>query len=84
MILHDEIAALRHVIARREAERDALRASGRQEKYLAAFCDLESLELRLEQLRQEGLRTSMQNDLDYPRAPLFAPGASTPSVPRIA
>lgn len=76
MILHDEIAALRLVIARRETERDALRASGRQEKHHAAFCDLESLELRLERLRQEGLRTSMKNDQDYPRAPLFAPGVN--------
>ncbi len=80
MILHDEIAALRHVIARREAERDALRASGQQEKYLAAFCDLESLELRLEQLRQEGLRTSMRDDQDYPRAPLFAPGVNRAAI----
>lgn len=67
-------------IARRETERDALRASGRQEKYLAAFCDLESLELRLEQLRQEGLRTSMKNDQDYPRAPLFAPGVNRAAI----
>jgi len=58
MILHDEIAALRACIAKRETERAAMRASGRQERYLAAFCDLETLEHQLERLRQEGLRTS--------------------------
>lgn len=76
MILHDEIAALRAVIAKRETERAALRASGRQEKYLAAYRVVDSLEQRLEQLRQEGLRTSMRDDQDYPRAPLFAPGVN--------
>ena len=73
MILHDEIATLRAVIARREAERDAMRASGRQEKYLAAYRVVDSLEQRLEQLRQEGLRNSRMNDA---RAPLYAPGVS--------
>lgn len=74
MILHDEIAALRARIARRETERDAMRASGRQEKYLAA-CDVETLELQLERLRQEGLRTTMKNDA---RAPVSAPGRTRP------
>jgi hypothetical protein len=77
MILHDEIATLRAVIAKREAERDAMRASGRQEKYLAAYCDLEALELRLEQLRQEGLRNSMKTDA---RAPLYAPGVKRAAI----
>jgi hypothetical protein len=73
MLLHDEIAALRARIAKRETERDAMRASGRQEKYLAAFCVVESLERQLEQLRQEGLRTSMKNQARYP---VSAPGAN--------
>lgn len=77
MILHDEIATLRAVIAKREAERDAMRASGRQEKYLAAYCDVETLELRLEQLRQEGLRNSMRNRA---RAPLYAPGVKRAAI----
>lgn len=68
MILHDEIALLRACIARRVTERDALRASGRQDRYLAAYCDLESLELQLEQLRRQG---AMEKDA---RAPLCAPG----------
>lgn len=80
MILHDEIALLRACIAKRETERAAMRASGRQEKYLAAFCVIESLELQLEQLRQQGLRNSMRDDLDYPRAPLFAPGVNRAAI----
>jgi hypothetical protein len=73
MILHDEIAALRARIARRETERDAMRASGRQEKYLAAFCVVESLERQLERLRQQGLGTSMKNHARYPAS---APGTN--------
>ena len=73
MILYDEIAALRACIAKRETERAALRASGRQEKSLAAFRDVKTLELQLEGLRQEGLRTYMKNNA---RAPLSAPGAN--------
>jgi len=72
MILHDEIATLRACIAKRETERAAMRASGRQEKHHAAFFDVETLELQLERLRQEGLRTFMKN---HARAPLSAPGA---------
>jgi hypothetical protein len=75
MILHDEIAALRTRIAKRETERDAMRATGRQEKYLAAFCDVETLELQLERLRQEGLRTTLKN---HARAPASAPGRTRP------
>ena len=61
MTLHDEIAALRARIAKAESVRDTWRASGRQEKYVEAWCAAEALELRLEQLRQEGLRASMKN-----------------------
>lgn len=77
MILHDEIAALRACIAKRQTERDAMRASGRQQKYLAAFCDVETLELQLERLRQEGLRTTMKN---HARAPLSAPGVTRAAI----
>lgn len=73
MILHDEIAALHACIAKRETERAALRASGRQEKHHAAFCDVETLELQLERLRRQGLRTSMKS---HARGPLSAPGAN--------
>jgi hypothetical protein len=73
MILHDEIASLRACIAKRETERAAIRASGRQEKHHAAFCDVDTLQLQLERLRQEGLRTFMKNRA---RAPLSAQGVS--------
>ena len=61
MTLHDEIAALRARIAKAKSTRDTSQASGSQEKYMEAYCAAETLELQLEQLRQQGLRASMKN-----------------------
>lgn len=57
MALKEEIAALRARIAKAQIERDTWRTSGMQEKYLEAYSLVEALELQLERLRQEGLRT---------------------------
>jgi hypothetical protein len=73
MMLRQEIVALRARIARAQAERDAWMAAGSQAKYMKAFCELESLELQLERLRQEGLRTSKKR---FARAPVSAPDAA--------
>jgi hypothetical protein len=58
MMLHEELAALRTRIARMQSERDTWQAAGRQAKSIAAYCGVEALELQLERLRQESLRTS--------------------------
>jgi len=55
MTFQDEIAAMQSRIARVRSERDTWRASGRQEKYLEAYCRVEALELELDRLRQRGL-----------------------------
>jgi hypothetical protein len=61
MTLRDEIAALRARISRALSDRDTWRASGSQEKYMEASCVAETLELQLEQMRQEGLRATARN-----------------------
>jgi hypothetical protein len=78
MMLRHEIVALRARIARTQSERDAWRAAGSQAKYMKTFCELESLELQLERLRQEGLRTSMKH---FARAPASAPDAPQSAKP---
>jgi hypothetical protein len=60
MRLHDQITDLRARIAKAESVRDTWRTSGNQEKYVQACCVAQTLELQLEQLRQEGLRASMK------------------------
>lgn len=69
MTLRDEIVALRDRIAKAESDRDAWRASGNQEKYIEGYGVVEALELRLEQLRREGLRASRK---DSARPPVCA------------
>ena len=61
MTLRDEIAALRARISRARSDRDSGRAAGRQDKYVAASCVAATLELQLEQMRQEGLRATRRN-----------------------
>jgi hypothetical protein len=78
MMLRQEIVALRARIARKQAERDTWRATGNQAKYMKAFCEVEALELQLERLRQEGLRTSMKH---FARAPVSAPDAPQSAKP---
>jgi hypothetical protein len=74
MTFRDEIAALKSRIAQIQSERDTWRASGRQEKYLEAYCTLEALELDLEGLRQRGLNRLRQADLNrLPSAPRIEP-----------
>jgi hypothetical protein len=68
MMLREELAALRTRIARAQSERDTWRTAGRQAKYIEAYCAVEALELQLERLRQEGLRTSRREGwIDGPR-----------------
>lgn len=57
MTLREEIAALKARVTKAESERDTWRASGIQENYLAAYSRVDALELQLERLRQEGLRS---------------------------
>lgn len=57
MTFQQEIAALRARIAKAQSDRDTWRTSGRQENYLEAYSRVEALELQLERLRQEGLRS---------------------------
>jgi hypothetical protein len=71
MTFQDEIAALRARLAKAESDRDAWRTSGMQEKYLEAYLLVEALELQLDRLRQEGLRTAPKDDA---RAPVVQPG----------
>lgn len=66
MSLREEIAALRTRIVKAESARDAWRVSGRQEKYVEAWCVTEALELQLEQLRQEGLWASVKAEEKAP------------------
>ena len=51
MSTQDDIAALEVRIAIAEAERDAWRGSGLQERYLEAYSMVEALELQLDVLR---------------------------------
>lgn len=62
MTFHEEVAALKARIAAGHAERDGWRACGMQEKYLEAYSRVEALELQLEGLRQEGLRTTARSE----------------------
>jgi hypothetical protein len=49
----DDIDTLKERIAQAERERDTLRTTGREEKYLEAYVIVKALELQLdEQLRQ--------------------------------
>jgi hypothetical protein len=87
MTLHDQIAALRARITKAESARDAWQASGSQEKYIEAYCVAETLELQLEQLRQEGLRASMKNSARASVSVLSAgelpsAGGAVPAAPK--
>lgn len=57
MTLQEEIAALQARIVKAQSERDTWRTTGMQEHYLEAYSRVEALELQLERLRQEGLRS---------------------------
>lgn len=57
MTVKEEIAALQGRIAKAQSERDTWRVSGMQEKYLESYSMVEALELTLDRLRQEGLRS---------------------------
>ena len=61
MTIREEISAIQARIAKAQAERDTWQSSGMQEKYLEAYSLVEALELQLERLRQEGLRTFAKN-----------------------
>ena len=52
LTIHADIDALRQRIAKAEADRDAWRASGRQENYLEAYSMVEALENQLDQLER--------------------------------
>jgi hypothetical protein len=53
MSSREDIAAMQVRIAKAESERDSLRGSGRQEKYLEAYSMVEALELQLDRLRKD-------------------------------
>ena len=61
MSIREEITALQARIAKAQSERDTWQGSGMQEKYLEACSLVEALDLQLERLRQEGLRTFARN-----------------------
>jgi hypothetical protein len=52
MSSREDIAEFQVRMAKGESERDSLRGSGRQEKYLEAYSMVEALELQLDQLRK--------------------------------
>jgi hypothetical protein len=60
MTLQEEIVAVQARIAKAQSERDTWRTSGMQEKYLEAYSLVEALELQLERLRQQGLRSFLK------------------------
>jgi hypothetical protein len=72
MTFKEDIAALRHRIAKAESDRDTWRASGMQEKYLEAYTQVEALELDLDRMRQQGLRTVTENEPRTERERLMA------------
>ena len=74
MILRDEIVALRDRIAKAGSDRDTWRASGNQEKCIEGYGVVEALELRLEQLRREGLRASGKESARAPVCALLGGG----------
>jgi hypothetical protein len=84
MTFQEEIAAIQDRIAKAESVRDTWRTSGMQEKYLEAYSLVESLELHLERMRQEGLRTFLKNH-DPAAAPALSahepPSASAVDAP---
>ena len=65
MSVQQNIATLQVRIAKAEAERESWRVSGMQEKYLEAHSTVDALELQLDALRQEGLRSSARNDARF-------------------
>ncbi len=76
MTLHEEITTLQARIAKAESERDTWRTSGMQENYLAAYSRVDALELQLERLRQEGLRSSARNREPAPLCALLHSAAA--------
>jgi hypothetical protein len=62
MTFNDEITAMRARIAKAESQRDTWQTSGMQEKYLEAYSLVQALELELERMRQEGLRSFLKSD----------------------
>ena len=61
MTLQEEIALVKARIAAAHAERDSLRATGLEEKYVEAYARVEALEHELVRLRREGLRATVRN-----------------------
>lgn len=86
MTFQEEIAAIQARIAKAESERDTWRTSGMQEKYLQAYTLVEALELELERLRQEGLRSFVKNHGPVStvlpsQPPSASAGATVPDAP---
>jgi hypothetical protein len=78
----EKLATLRARIAKAESDRDTWRTSGMQDKYLEAYSMVEALELQVDRLRQESLRSFVEKHAPVPvSAPLVsAPLVSTPLV----
>jgi hypothetical protein len=66
LTIHADIDALRQRIAKAEADRDAWRASGRQENYLEAYSMVEALETQLDQLERTRRRLAAAIALPIP------------------
>jgi len=54
---NEEIANIRTRLAKAEQDRESWRATGMQEKYLEAYSMVEALELELDRLRAQGVRS---------------------------
>lgn len=67
LTIHADIDALRQRIAKAEADRDAWRASGRQENYLEAYSMVEALEAQLDQLERTRRRLAAAIAVPIPR-----------------
>lgn len=76
MSSNKEIDAVQARLAKAQTDLEAWRTSGMQEKYLEAYTRVEALELELDRLRQQRLRSLASND-DFvvrPAIPAHAPG----------
>ncbi len=62
MSTNHDIAAVQVRLAKARSDRDAWRTSGMQEKYLEAYSMVDALELELDRLRKQGLRSLIKRE----------------------
>jgi hypothetical protein len=68
MSVNVDIANMRARIARARCDREAWRTSGQQVKYLESYSRVEAMELELDRLRQQGLRSHERMNAHVPIA----------------